>query len=56
MLLTKVNQLLASGGVGSLLKVRVKAREEGVSAGRNAVALVGRLGPVRGVVLGVELR
>lgn len=57
--LTKVNQLLASGGVGSLFKVRAQTGEDGGGEGGgalcDAVALVGGLGAVGGVVLAVEL-
>lgn len=58
-LLTKVNQLLASGGIGSLLKVRAQTREDGVGEGcrtlGDAVALIGSLGAIRGVVLAIQL-
>lgn len=57
--LTKVNQLLASAGVGSLLKVRAQAGEDGVGEGGralgDAVALIGSLGAVGGMVLAIEL-
>lgn len=51
----KVGNLLPGGGVGCLFKVRVEAVEEGIRAGGDAVALVGRLGAVGGVVLLVEV-
>lgn len=57
--LTKVNQLLASGGAGSLLKIRTQAGEDTVGEGggtlSDAVVLIGGLGAVGGVVLAVEL-
>lgn len=57
--LTKVNQFFASGGAGSLLKVRAQPGEDAVRERggtlSDAVALVSGLGAVGGVVFAVEL-
>lgn len=59
MQLTEVNQLLARRSVTGLLKVRVEASKDASGKGgstlANAVGLVGRLGPVSGVVLSIQL-
>lgn len=54
MLLTEVDQLLAGGGVGGLLKVRVQAGEEVACALGDAIGLVRRPGSVCCMVLLVE--
>lgn len=51
----KVNQLLAGGALGSLLKVRCEASEERVGSSGQAVASIGSLGLVCGVGALIEL-
>lgn len=51
----ELNQLLASGRVGGLLKVRADAAEEAVGSVGNAVRLVGCLGTFGRVVLLVKV-
>jgi hypothetical protein len=50
----ELGDLLAGGGVGSLLEVRAQAEPEAVGTLADAVALIGGLGSVGGMVLLVE--
>lgn len=51
----EVDELLARGGAGRLLKVRPQPRKERVGLLGHAVGLVDALGLVGGVVLGIEV-